>query len=95
MNRNNIEMRQFTQKYIFFIVLMVLTLVPDTYLWIKGTEGEDTNLLIHTIWYTPSLIILLCWWMAHKERYYKKCLWIICLGLILFTLPKIVYCFIR
>lgn len=85
---------KFVSKYSFFVLLLVLTLAPDTYLWIKYTDSEDTNLLIHTIWYMPSFLILLCWWMAHKGKHQKKCLWVIFIGLILFTLPKIAYCFL-
>lgn len=57
---------KFTKKDFFFVLLLILTLALGTYLWIKYTEGEDTNLLIRIIWYTPSYLILLCWWIARR-----------------------------
>ena len=73
----------------YFFLLVFSTFGPDVLIWLKFTE--DPNLLIASIWFLPSLIIIASWFAVRKGFHHVAAVRLNFGGMLCFTFPKIAF----
>ncbi len=73
----------------YFLLLVFFTFGPDLWIWHHFTE--DSNLLIASVWFLPSLIIIASWFAVRKGFHHVAAVRLIFGGMLCFTFPKIAF----
>ena len=77
------------KQLLFFLILLLVTFVPDELLWHSFTE--DPNLLIRMVWFLPSAFIIGAWVCKVRGYHPTLAVRVLACGLLCLALPKAVF----
>jgi hypothetical protein len=77
------------KQLLFFLMLLLVTLLPDELLWCRFTE--DPNLLIRAVWFFPSALIIGAWVCKVRGYHPSLAIKVLACGLLCVALPKVVF----
>ena len=72
------------------ILFLILLIAPDVYLWLHLVEPLKTW-WISTIWFVPTALSLLSFFMARAGFYHNTFMRIMFAFILIFALPKIIF----